>query len=110
MNALAVSNLLADKYILHILSATYYQPKTVQELCLDFDIPIATCYRKIRELQDSQLLNCVDRVVTKEGKRMKRYKSQINSINIFYEKGRIKVNLDLAFRGRKEIVESWDRP
>ena len=109
MNVLAISNLLADKYILHILSATYYQPKTVQQLCLNFDIPIATCYRKIRELEDSLLLNCVDRVVTKEGKRMKRYKSQINSINIFYEKGKVKINLDLAYKDREEIVEVWDK-
>lgn len=109
MNALLVSSLLADKYILHILSATYYQPKTVQELCLKFDIPIASCYRKIRELEASKLILCADRVVTKEGKRMKRYKSQINSINIYYEKGKIKVNLDLAFKGKEEIIEVWDK-
>lgn len=109
MNALAVSNLLADKYILYILSATYYQPKTVQELCLNFDIPIATCYRKIRELMDLELLVCADRIITKDGKRMRRYKSQINSINIFYEKGKVKVNLDLAYKGREEIIEVWDK-
>lgn len=109
MNALAVSNLLADKDILHIISATYYQPKTVQDLCLMFDIPQATCYRKIHELQNSQIIKCVDRSVTKEGKRMNRYKSQINSINIYYKKGKIKVDLDLAFKETEEIIEVWDK-
>lgn len=108
MKALAVSNLLADKDILHIISATYYQPKTVKDLCQMFDIPIATCYRKIHELQNFQLIKSVDRIVTRKGKRMHLYKSQINSINIYYEKGKIKVKLDVAFKDTEEIIEAWD--
>ena len=109
MNALTVSNLLADKDVLHILSATYYHPKSVQELCKMFEIPPATCYRKIHELQNSRLLKIVERSLSRKGKWMKKYQSQINSVNIYYEKTKIKVDLDLAYIGKEEYIEALDK-
>ncbi len=108
MNSLTIPRLLTDKYNLRILSATFYEPKHAQELSLLLNIPIASCYRKVRELEETGLLKCVDRILTREGRRIKLYRSQINKINIFFEKGQLRIKLDLAYKENMEFVENWE--
>jgi hypothetical protein len=90
------SRLLADEYVMKILSASFKTPRSAQELSLKFDIPIAVCYRKIKELQAVGLLKCVDRFLTREGKWVRLYQSQLVSAFVFYEKDKLRVKLQLA--------------
>lgn len=95
LSLFAVSKLLADEYVVKILAATIWEPKSAQRLAFDLDIPIAACYRKIHDTMSAGLLMCSGNVITKRGKSVKLYKSQVNSIKLFFEKGKLKVELDL---------------
>src|SRR6056297_1913270 len=51
---------LGNKYNTEILSATT-DPKSAQDLSDELDVPIATCYRRINELTETNLLELHDR-------------------------------------------------
>ncbi len=107
MKALAVSSLLADEYILQILTATWSRALTVEEISKKFDIPIATCYRKIRELEKRNMITCSERIVTREGRSRKKFQSTTNSISIVFHNGELRVDLQLAYQDRERIVEDF---
>lgn len=109
MNALSVSSLLADEYVLQILSATWSRPMTANEISLKYNIPIATCYRKIRELEKNNLMTCTERIVTRDGRRRKKYLSQISSISIFFYKGELRVELQRAYKEKERMVVTFQK-
>ena len=90
-----LSKLLADEYVVKILAATIWEPKSAQQLAFDLDIPIAACYRKINETIDTGLLLYIGNAITRRGKSVKLFKSQVNSIKLLFERGELKVELDL---------------
>ena len=55
MDIFEASQLITDKYSVRILVGTTKKPKSAIELSEKFGIPIAACYRKIRELERSGL-------------------------------------------------------
>ena len=101
---LLIPRLLMDKYNIRILSATAFEPKSAQELSIMFDIPIATCYRKLKELELAGLVASTGKLLTKEGKRFAVYKSQVRSIDIFFKDGSLKMNLALDWQEEKTVV------
>jgi len=105
MNASNISQLLADKYSLKILAATYNTPRSTQELSLILDIPIASSYRRVKDLEKEGILKCVGKPLTKEGKRYKIYQSQVNNITLVFEKGKLKARRSLAWQETEEVVE-----
>jgi DNA-binding Lrp family transcriptional regulator len=106
MENLLLPKLLMDEYNLKILSATTFKPRSARELAYIFGIPLASCYRKIKELEDNGLIKAVSRELTREGKRYSKYQSQVGSIKIAFEQGRLKMNLQLAWRQPIEIEET----
>jgi DNA-binding Lrp family transcriptional regulator len=106
MDNLTLPKLLMDEYNLKILSATTFKPRSARELSYIFGIPLASCYRKIKELEDQGLIKAVSRELTREGKRYSKYQSQVGSIKIAFEQGRLKMQLHLAWRQPIEIEET----
>jgi len=95
-----------DECNLKILSATTYKPRSARELSYIFGIPLASCYRKIKELEDQGFIKAVSRELTREGKRYSKYQSQIGSIKIAFEQGKLRMQLQLAWRQPIEIEET----
>ncbi|HKZ59159.1 MAG TPA: helix-turn-helix domain-containing protein [Candidatus Thermoplasmatota archaeon] len=106
MENLTLPKLLMDEYNLKILSATTFKPRSARELSYIFGIPLASCYRKIKELEDEGLIKAVSRELTREGKRYSKYQSQVGSVRIAFEGGRLKMQLNLAWRQPIEIEET----
>ena len=100
---LLIPRLLMDKYNIRILSATAFEPKSAQELSVLFDIPIATCYRKLKELELAGLVASTGKLLTKEGKRYSVYKSQVRSLDIFFKGGALRMNLALDWQEERTI-------
>ena len=91
---------LADNYSKLIILSTIDRAKSVLELCKEHNIPIATAYRKVKELQDLGLL-VVERIaLTEDGKKFDLYRSAIKVVRITFESKDVKVeiipNEDLA--------------
>ncbi len=108
VNVLDASKIFADEYALKILSGSFKEPKSAQDLSNNFNIPIAVCYRKIHDLEVSGFLECVDKILTQEGRRVKLYRSQLKGAYIFFEHGKLRVHLSLTKVPQVDFDETWD--
>ena len=95
VDLLAASQLLTDPYAVKILVATVRVPKCAQDISSQFGIPIAACYRRIRDLEGAGLVLCTERKLTKNQKRVNYYVSMVKSATVFYEEGKLKVKFQM---------------
>lgn len=80
----AIESLLAalgGKYAARILAATD-RPKSAQTLSEELDVPIATCYRRIEELESADLLTCEGSETSDRGRRTKVYRRTIDRADL----------------------------
>ncbi len=98
MKPLAVTKLLSDEYTVKILTATYSLPRSANYLSVKFDIPIAACYRRIRELENVGLLTIIEKILTPRGKRVSLYQSNLKSAYLTFENGKLKAFLEVTRR------------
>ncbi|HDD60612.1 MAG TPA: hypothetical protein ENF69_06705 [Euryarchaeota archaeon] len=108
MDPLTTSKLLTDPQLMRILVATSKSPKTVQELSMMFGIPIAGCYRKVKELEEEGLLEKVDKILTPRGKRVARFRSVLRGAYIQFFNNELRVTLELSGRKSGILTQSWD--
>ena len=71
---------LGDRISHTIILSTIDIPKTAQQISLENDLPLSSTYKKIRRLQEMNLL-CIERIhIDDSGKRVIFYKSKIRSM------------------------------
>lgn len=104
MDRSKIPRLVMDDYNLRILSATTFKERSARELAYLLDIPMATCYRKIKELLNAELLEEEESKLTKEGRRYKTYLSRVSAIHVSFENGKLKVGLQLTWNEPMEWV------
>jgi hypothetical protein len=107
ISALEVSRYVSDKYTMMIIAACAYSPRSAQALSLAYDIPIAACYRKIHLLEQAGLLSCEERILTREGKRIKLYRSHVKKIGMNFENGRLSVRIEMN-EFPSQVESQWD--
>lgn len=108
VNVLNASKIFADEHAMKILAGTFKDPRSAQELSEKFSIPIAVCYRKIHDLESSGLIECEDKILSQDGRRVKLYRSQLKGAYIFFEHGKLRVHLNLTKVPKVEFDETWD--
>ncbi len=96
MDIFEASHMITDKYSVRILVGTAKKPKSAIELSEKYGIPIAACYRKIKELERAGLLRCVERRLTRKGKRVSMYISQLKTAYLFLENGKLRMRIHLT--------------
>ena len=96
MQPFEAMQLMTDEYAVKILVGTMRKPRTAIDLSELFGIPIAACYRKIRLLEEMGLITCIERKLTREGKRISVYQSQLKNAYMSFEDGRMRVRFELA--------------
>lgn len=92
---LGKSRLLTDEYAVQILMATVRSPRSAQQISEQFGIPIAACYRRIRDLEVAKLICCTERRLSRQGKRVCFYQSRVRTAALQYENGRLKVRFTM---------------
>jgi len=70
---------LGGKYSAEILNATR-TPTSAQELSEAIEVPIATCYRRIEDLEEAGLLRCEGRQLSEEGRRTNVYRRTVDTM------------------------------
>ncbi|MFW9876930.1 MAG: ArsR family transcriptional regulator [Candidatus Thorarchaeota archaeon] len=108
INIIDASRMLTDEYAMKILAGSFHYPKSAQELSKRFNIPIAACYRKIHDLEESGFLECVEKVLSKDGRRVRLYRSQLKGAYLFFENGKLRVCLNLTKVPMVEYDETVD--
>lgn len=96
---------LGNKYNTDILAATA-EPKSAQELSEELDVPIATCYRRINELTESDLLELHDRPLSDEHRRIKVYRRNVDGIHIDFSDG-FSVEISERSAVKNRLDEVW---
>jgi len=111
---LGKSRLLTDEYAVKILMATVRSPRSAQQISEQFGIPIAACYRRIRDLEVAGLIRCTERRLSRQGKRVCFYQSRVRTAALQYENGRLKVRFTMLDEGPdndwQDVDLSADRP
>lgn len=79
-----VVDVLGNKYSTEILLATD-EPLSAKEISEEFDIPIATAYRRIEELTDVGLLEQEGRVLTEDDQRSNIYRRNVTEVVLNFE-------------------------
>lgn len=96
---------LADEYSEKILLSAIPSAKSVEDMSRENNIPLSTCYRRVHELLDSQILVVEKIIVTAEGKKYELLRSAYRAINVTLDGGIMKVeatvNEDVADKLRR---------
>ncbi|MFT4921671.1 MAG: putative ArsR family transcriptional regulator [Haloarculaceae archaeon] len=96
---------LGNKYSAEILDATE-EPRSAQELSDELDIPIATCYRRIDELTEHDLLELHDNILSDDRRRIKVYRRNVDSIRIDFDET-LTVDTDERSEVTNKLEEAW---
>lgn len=107
IDLLKITQLLTDEYSVKILVATLRCPHSVQEISEDYGIPIAACYRRVKELEKAGLIECVERRLSPRGKRVSYYLSLLKNAYVFFEKGKLRVRFQLKTGGADPYGDKW---
>jgi hypothetical protein len=106
-NPIMISNLISDKYVSKILMSTFKKPKSIQKISASYGIPIAVCYRKVRQLEKLGFMTCIGDKLNGNGKRVKLYQSQIVNAHFFMEKGKFRARVQLSSGLVDDFGGSW---
>ena len=104
---LRTSQLLTDEYSVKILVATIRVPKSAQDISDAYGIPIAACYRRIRDLEHEGLIVCTERKLSRQGKRVSYFLSMLKSAFVFFENGHLRVKFELKTGGADQFGTDW---
>jgi len=107
VDLLRTSQLLTDEYSVKILVATIRVPKSAQDISDAYNIPIAACYRRIRDLEQEGLLICTERKLSRQGKRVSYYLSMLKSAYVYFENGHLRVKFELKTGGADQYGTDW---
>ena len=92
-----------DNEVERILLGTYKQERSALELSELYGIPIASCYRKIKELKNAGLISTAGSEIGKNGKIVKLYKANLQDAYVFYDNGRMKIRFTTILQMAKDF-------
>ena len=98
--------LLSDEHMLEILYATNETPKSITSLSKDFGISVTACYRRIELLQEMGIVRKDHEALSKKGRIIKLYRSNINKIDILFENGKMVFELSMDNGEKKNILRN----
>jgi predicted ArsR family transcriptional regulator len=102
MASAEVLQTLGNKYSAEILEATD-EARSAQELSDELGIPIATCYRRIDELTEHELLELHDNILSDDRRRIKVYRRNVDSVSIDFDD-----NLVIDVQDRSDVTNTLD--
>jgi predicted ArsR family transcriptional regulator len=105
MASVDVLQTLGNKYSAEILNATD-EPQSAQELSDELGIPIATCYRRIDELTEHDLLELHDNILSDDRRRIKVYRRNVETIHVDFEDS-LTVNVEERSEVTNKLDEAW---
>jgi predicted ArsR family transcriptional regulator len=96
---------LGNKYSAAILDATD-EPRSAQELSDELDIPIATCYRRIDELTEHDLLELHDNILSDDRRRIKVYRRNVDAVRVEFDEA-LSVTIEERSQVTNTLDEAW---
>ena len=98
---------LGDEYSVRILGFTARQRSSAKELSDRLDIPIATVYRRVEDLQDAGLLEEAGKELNDEGKRVTVYRARVSAVRVSFDGAEPTVELERRSHAERTIDDEW---
>lgn len=98
--------ILGTQYSPEILGATA-EPRSVRELSDSLEIPIATCYRRVEELDEAGLLEFKGRELSDERRRTNVYRRTVDELNVTFLDNEYDVTVSEAPEVRNRLDDAW---
>ena len=95
---------ISDQYSIRILRATLHRALDAITLSNQLGIPIAVCYRRIKELEKLGFLKKEVRRLTNKGKWVNLYRANLKNAEVKMVEGKIVIKLTFRW-GREEEIE-----
>jgi predicted ArsR family transcriptional regulator len=105
MASVDILQTLGNKYSAEILDATD-EPASAQELSDELGIPIATCYRRIDELTEHDLLELHDNILSDDRRRIKVYRRNVEEVRVDFDE-ELGVNIEERTEVTNKLDEAW---
>ncbi|WP_323677437.1 helix-turn-helix domain-containing protein [Halorubellus sp. PRR65] len=105
--ATSVLTALGNKYSAEILCAAR-TPTSAQDLSDELGVPIATCYRRIEELESVGLLQCEGRQLSDEGRRTNVYRRTLDEFAIEFTGDKPDLSTEDRSAAKNQIQEQMD--
>ncbi|MFC7075290.1 MULTISPECIES: winged helix-turn-helix domain-containing protein [Haloarcula] len=96
---------LGNKYSAEILDATD-EPVSAQDLSDELGIPIATCYRRIDELTEHDLLELHDNILSDDRRRIKVYRRNVDELRVDFE-DEMTIHIEERSEVTNKLDEAW---
>ncbi len=96
MEPLQLSQTVMDGYSARILMGTFTRAVSALELSRQFGIPIAACYRRIKELEGLGLVYCERELPSRNGKGLQLFRSRLKSVRISLEDGNLHARVEVG--------------
>ncbi len=94
-----MSQTVMDEYAARILLGTCERAASALDLSRRFGIPIAACYRRIRQLEQLGLVYCESSLPSRNGKGLQLFRSRLLSVRVSLEDGRLRARVVLQHPG-----------
>ncbi len=101
-----IISILADIYSREIIILLTNNELTTQEIATKLDIPISTCYRKIKFLEYMKMIKKTKVIRTLEGLDESYYKGLVAEIEIKFKDGKISYKIE-RLKMDEKIVRLW---
>ncbi|MBO4247236.1 MULTISPECIES: helix-turn-helix domain-containing protein [Halomicrobium] len=105
MASVDILQTLGNKYSAEILDATD-EPASAQELSDELGIPIATCYRRIDELTEHDLLELHDNILSDDRRRIKVYRRSVDEVTVDFD-DELSVHVEDRSEVTNKLDEAW---
>jgi len=105
MEPLQVSQIVMDEYAARILLGTFERASSALDLSRRFAIPIAACYRRIKELEGMGLVYCERELPSRNGKGLQLFRSRLKSVRIALEEGKLRARVEIGPAGVLSVLE-----
>jgi DNA-binding transcriptional MocR family regulator len=97
---------LGNKYNADILAAAG-EAKSAQEFSDELDVPIATCYRRIDELEEAELIELHDRPLSEEHRRVNVYRRRVDAVTVDFSEGSVTIDLEERSAVKNQLDDAW---
>jgi len=106
MASVELLSVIGNEYNPEILQAAY-EPRSAQELSETLGVPIATCYRRIEELTEADLLELYDRPLSDEHRRINVYRRNVDEVHVEFRQGDCTVRVEARSEVKNKLDDVW---
>lgn len=103
-----IASVLADRYTREILTILTNAELSSQQIATKLDMPTSTTYRKIKNLEELNLIKKTKVVRTTEGLNERYYRSTVSEINVNFKDGKMTYSIE-RIKMDDKIVRLWQK-